>query len=236
MLLAINTSTLQFSLGLLLENGSLLSEFSMAPTSKNFNGVMPAIDYLLTTSRVQAKDVHAVIVAKGPGSFTGLRVGLSAAKGFCQGLDIPIIGVSSLEAMASQAPFASIPVCPILDSRKGEVFVSLFRWSEDMEMQRERDDMSLKVEDLPSFIREKTLFLGNDFSAQGPVVSKILGPRALMAPAPLWNLRSASVASVGVERFKKQDFDDLRDLVPGYLRPPDIRPNPFPLLSDKPHA
>lgn len=236
MLLAINTSTLQFSIGLLMENGSLLSEFSISPMTKNFNGVMPAIDYLLTASRVRAEEIHAVIVAKGPGSFTGLRVGLSAAKGLCQGLGIPIIGVSSLEAMASQAPFVSMPVCPVLASRKGEVFAALFRWSEDMGMQREREDTSLKVEDLPSYVREKTLFLGNNFGDQGPVVSKILGPRALMAPVPLWNLRAVSVASVGLGRFRDQDFDDLRDLVPGYLRPPDIRPNPFPLRSNQSHA
>lgn len=235
-MLAINTSTPQFSIGLLLENGSLVTEYSMSPGAKNYNGVMPAIDYLLETSEVHATDIHAVMVAKGPGSFTGLRVGISAAKGFCQGLGIPIIAVSSLEAMASQASFVTLPVCPILDSRKGEVFVSLYRWSRrDSGMKPLTEETSLKLESLPSLIREETLFLGNDLSSQGPILTDILGSHALLAPAPLWNLRAAAVASAGLGRFEVGDFDDLRDLVPAYLRPPDIRPNPFPLLSDQPH-
>lgn len=235
MLLAINTSTLQFSIGLLLENGSLVAEYSMSPGTNKFNGVMPAIDYLLDASKVNAADIHAVMVAKGPGSFTGLRVGISAAKGFCQGLEIPIIGVSSLEAMASQASFVSLPVCPILDSRKGEVFAALFHWSRDAGMKPLTEETSLKLESLPSFVCEETLFLGNDLSSQGPVLADMFGSRALLAPAPLWNLRAASVASAGLGRFENGDFDDLRDLVPAYLRPPDIRPNPIPLLSDQSH-
>ncbi len=231
-MLAINTSTLQFSIGLFLENGSLVSEYSMSPESKNFNGVMPAINHLLVTSNVQTANIQAVLVSKGPGSFTGLRVGLSAAKGFCQGLGIPIIGVSSLEAMASQASFVSFPVCPILDSRKGEVFAALFYRSGDKGMKRLTEETSFKLETLSSFIREETLFIGNDWSSQGPVLAEILGSRAILAPAPFWHLRAASVISAGLKRFESGEFDDLRDLVPAYLRPPDIRPNPFPLLSN----
>ncbi|MFZ7110966.1 MAG: tRNA (adenosine(37)-N6)-threonylcarbamoyltransferase complex dimerization subunit type 1 TsaB [Desulfatiglandales bacterium] len=232
MLLAINTSTPQFSIGLVLENGSLVAEFSLSPGSNNFFGLMPAIDHLLVSSSVEPGEIKAVVVAKGPGSFTGLRVGISTAKGLCQGLGIPIIGVSSLEAMASQATFAGIPVCPLIDSRKGEVFTALFRWSKERGIERLTEETSLKIGDLASFAPEKTLFLGHDFGTQGPLVAGLMGRRrASLAPAPLWYLRAASVGVLGMRRYLDQDFDDLRDLVPAYLRPPDIRPNPFPLLS-----
>lgn len=233
MLLAVNTSTLQFSVALLEENGTLVAEFSMAPGFKNYNGFMPAIDHLLQHSKVRATDIKAVFVAKGPGSFTGLRVGISAAKGFCQGLDIPLIGVSSLEALALQATFTACPVCPVLDSRRGEVFAALFRWDGDQEICRETEDLSFKFEDLTSLVTDKALFLGNDFIRQGPAIREILGTRALLAPSNHWTLRASSVGVVGLKRFRNRAFDNLRDLVPSYMRPPDIRPNPYSTLSDQ---
>jgi tRNA threonylcarbamoyladenosine biosynthesis protein TsaB len=215
------------------EEGTTLSEYYMASGSKNFMRFMPGIDFVLATSKVKTKDIEALIVAKGPGSFTGLRVGLSEAKGMAQGLQIPIIGVSSLEAMAAQLPFVRQPVCTIIDSRKGEVFAALFRWGDDQGMIRSKEDNCLRIQDLPSIIAEPTLFLGNDFNTQGHIIKKMLGPGAELAPAHLWNLKASAVGTLGLKRFLAQDFDDLQELVPTYLRPPDIRPNPFVPKSGK---
>ncbi|MBW2027766.1 MAG: tRNA (adenosine(37)-N6)-threonylcarbamoyltransferase complex dimerization subunit type 1 TsaB [Deltaproteobacteria bacterium] len=228
MILAFNTSTLQYGMALMDERGSVISEFFLAPRSRNFGHFMPSLDSMLRTTGVETKDLRAIIVARGPGSFTGLRVGLSAAKGICQGLQIPLIGVSSLEALASQIPFPSKPICPIIDSRRGEVFAALFSASEGEPIERVRDDTPLRFEELDSFVIDKTLFVGNDFAGQGRLIHDLLGPRALLAPPPLWNLRASALGIAGLERYRKGDFDDLRDLVPAYLRPPDIRPNPFP--------
>jgi tRNA threonylcarbamoyladenosine biosynthesis protein TsaB len=216
------------------EEGATLSEYYMASGSKNFRRFMPGIDFLLSTSKVDARDIKALIVATGPGSFTGLRVGLSEAKGMAQGLQIPIIGVSSLEAMAAQLPYARQPVCSIIDSRKGEVFAALFSWGDDQRMVRMEQDTCLRIEDLPSIIEEPTLFLGNDFNKQGHLIREMLGLKAELAPAHLWNLKASVVGALGLKRFIAQDFDDLQELVPAYLRPPDIRPNPFAPNSEKP--
>ena len=233
MILAFNTSTPQFSIALIKEEGTILSEYYLASGSQNFRAFMPGIDFLLSNSNVVTKDIKALIVATGPGSFTGLRVGLSEAKGMAQGLQIPIIGVSSLEAMAAQLPFVRLPVCAITHSRKGEVFVALFSWGDDQGMIRMRQDTCLRIEDLPSIIEKPTLFLGNDFKRQGHVLRKILGPKAKLAPAHLWNLKASAVGTLGLKRFLDQDFDDLQELVPTYLRPPDIRPNPYVPKSGK---
>ena len=193
---------------------------------------MPGIHFLFTTSKANPEDIRAIIVATGPGSFTGLRVGLSAAKGMAQGLQIPIIGVSSLRAMAFQLPHMTHPICPIIDSRKGEVFTSLFNWSDDHKMIRIKEDTCLKMGDLPSIIEGRTLFLGNDFKNQGRLIMKMLGHKAILAPVHLWNLKASAVGVVGLKRFLEDDFADLQDLVPSYLRAPDIRPNPFPPISE----
>jgi len=227
MILAINTSTPQFSIALMKEDGTILSEYFMSSGSKNFRNFMPGIHFLLSTSKVDTQDIRALIVATGPGSYTGLRVGLAQAKGMAQGFQIPIIGVSSLEAMASQLPYTNYPICPIIDSRKGEVFTALFTWRNNHKMIRTQEDACLRIVDLTSIIEETTLVLGNDFKNQGHLIKQILGPKAALAPAHLWNLMASAVGTVGLKRFLSHDFDDLRDLVPSYLRPPDIRPNPF---------
>ena len=141
MLLAINTSTPQFSIALLRKTGSLLAEQIVSAPSRNFQALVPAFHNLLKASGADPKDLSAVAVAVGPGSFTGLRVGIALAKGLCQGLGIPIIGVSSLEALASQCVDASIPICPLIDSRRGEVFTALFHRSREGNLVRMSEDI-----------------------------------------------------------------------------------------------
>lgn len=226
--MSFNTSTLQYGMALMDEEGAVLTEYFFTPRSKNFEGFMPSLDCVLNSCGVAVNDLRAIIVSTGPGSFTGLRVGLAAAKGMCQGLRIPLIGVSSLEAMACQIPYPSYPICAIIDSRKGEVFAGLFTASEETGLVRLRDDTPLRFEDLPSFIDGQTIFIGNNFPGQGKLVHDLVGSKALLASPPLWNLKASALAAVGLVRYRKGDFDELRDLVPSYLRPPDIRPNPFP--------
>jgi tRNA threonylcarbamoyladenosine biosynthesis protein TsaB len=232
LILAFNTSTPQFSVALIKEEGTTLSEYYEASGAKNFRRFMPGIDFLLSASEVDSKDIKALIVATGPGSFTGLRVGLSEAKGMAQGLQVPIIGISTLEAMAAQLPYARQPVCPVVDSRKGEVFAALFSWGEDQRMVRTHQDTCLSIDDLPSIISEPTLFLGNDFNKQAHLIREMFGRKAELAPAHLWNLKASALGALGLKRFLAHDFDDLQELVPTYLRPPDIRPHPFAPKSE----
>ena len=90
MIFAVNTSTKLFSVALMNEDGSIRAEYLISPGSKNFTGFMPAVHSLFSSSQIDIRDVKALIVAIGPGSFTGLRVGLSMVKGMAQGLQIGI--------------------------------------------------------------------------------------------------------------------------------------------------
>lgn len=231
MILAINTSTPQFGLAFLDEDGTILAEYYMAK-EKGFGSFMPALHFLLTTLKADIHDQKAVIVATGPGSFTGLRVGLSAAKGLCHGLEIPVIGVSSLEALAFQIPYSDLPIAPVLYSRKNEFFISRFSRDNGSNLIREVDDMAIKIEALPTMFEQPTLFIGNDFSNQSPAIKKILGSLVQLAPPQDWNLKASTVGALGLKRFHAHDFDEPQTLAPQYLRPPDIRPSPFPLRAD----
>jgi tRNA threonylcarbamoyladenosine biosynthesis protein TsaB len=227
MILAVNTSTTQFSLALLRVTGEVLAEYLIAPGEKNFKSFMPAVDSIFDACGRDIRELKAVAVARGPGSFTGLRVGLSMAKGVAQGLDIPIIGVSSLDAMANQMPFMKHPLCTLMSSRKGEVIFAMFRWDDAKGMTRLTEDQSVTFRDLAGFIKGPTYFTGNNFTTQEPAVKELLGDNAIAAPSHLWNLRASSIGALGLKRLMANDFDDITDLVPEYLSPPDIRSSPF---------
>ncbi|MBW1781034.1 MAG: tRNA (adenosine(37)-N6)-threonylcarbamoyltransferase complex dimerization subunit type 1 TsaB [Deltaproteobacteria bacterium] len=232
MLLAINTSTLQFALALLGEDGTLLAEYLMPGGKGHFGSLMPTLDFMLNTSKFEIKDVTCISVATGPGSFTGLRVGLSLAKGLCHALRIPIVGISTLEALASQIPYVDLSIVSVLTSRKGEAFTARFTWNNKKQLTRESEDASVKFDAFPALFQKPTLFVGNDYGIQGTLLKELLGNRAILAPAHCWCVRASSIGSFALDKFLSHNLDDPLALNPVYLRPPDIRPNPFPLLTN----
>ena len=227
MILAINTSALQFSLAILSESGTLLAEHVMTQEKGHFGNLVPTLHFLLKSSGQEIHEVTCISVATGPGSFTGLRIGLSLSKGLCHALQVPIIGIPTLEAMANQVPYSDLPVVPILHSRKGEAFISRFVWDNERLLKRTRKDTWVKFDDLPPLVRRPTLFVGNDYPNQGNRLKDLLGQQALLAPSHCWCLRAATVGSLALQRFLANDLDDPYALNPVYLRSPDIRPNPF---------
>ncbi|MBW1852438.1 MAG: tRNA (adenosine(37)-N6)-threonylcarbamoyltransferase complex dimerization subunit type 1 TsaB [Deltaproteobacteria bacterium] len=212
MILAINTSTPQFGLAFLDEDGTILAEYFMSKEKGRFGSLMPALDFLLSKLNADIHDQQAIVVATGPGSFTGLRVGLSTAKGLCHGLGVPLIGI-------------------ILHSRKEELYAAQFIRNDSLKLLRSMDDIAIKINDFPSIFDKPSIFIGNDFSRQGHVLTNMLGTRAHLAPPHCWNLKASAVGALGVERFHARSFDDPQTLEPVYLRPPDIGPNPFPLMA-----
>jgi len=232
MILAINTSTLDFSLALMGEAGPVLAEFTMSKSRGHFGSLMPVLDLLLTTSKADIHDLKCLVVATGPGSFTGLRIGLSTAKGLCHALGgLPLIGISSLRAMANQIPYSERPIIPMLDSRKGEVFTARFAYENNNTLTRKAEDVAVRLDEFPSRPGNSSIFIGNDFVTQSDILKTSLGPEVSLAPAWMWNLKASSVGSLGLARYHANDFDDVESLNPVYLRPPDIRPNPIPLIS-----
>ncbi len=235
MILALNTSTLQFSLALVEMDGEILAECMFSAGHKHFGGFVPAMHFLMCTSSRTPEGLRAVAVALGPGSFTGLRVGLSTAKGLCHGLRIPLIGISSIEALAGQIPYCPLPICPLITSRRGEVFTALFKRSDRNVLERTMEDRSVRFEDLPTLFSQDVVFIGNDFRQQAPILRELFGSGTVLAPPHHWYLRGASIGQLGADRLINGDLDDPGDLSPAYFRPPDIRPNPYPLVEDAGH-
>jgi tRNA threonylcarbamoyladenosine biosynthesis protein TsaB len=207
-----------------MEQETVLGEYLLLSGSSHFRGLMPSFEDLLKRTDLTPFELEGIAVAIGPGSFTGIRVGLAFAKGLAQGLGIPIIGVSTLSALASQIPYAREDICPVVSSRKGEVFAALFKRDRHNHLTRIEEDASLPVENLSMIIKRETIVIGNDFTVQGPLVKKSLGKNALLAPPSLWNLRASSIGALGEESLKQGESDSVSELVPIYLRDADIRP------------
>lgn len=222
MILAINTSSFRFSIALIRGNGAMIGEYSLVGGPKGSRPLFPALHELLVHTNSDLKNAAAVGVAGGPGSFTGLRVGVAMAKGFCQGLGIPLIGVPSLEALACQLSQTAYPICAVIGSKKGEVFAALFRSDENGEMIRMTEDGCFKIADLPGLVKEKTVFIGDDFESQASAIRKTVGTDALLAPSSFWAPKAAQVGAITLNRLRSGSWDDLEGYVPNYLRPPEI--------------
>jgi len=125
-ILAIDTATESLSL-CLRNNDERLSFYSTNLGLQHASRLMPAIDYLLTTNDLTITDIDMIVCSIGPGSFTGLRIGLATAKGLAVGRACPVIGISTLEAMAYPFRFSSAVVVPVIDAKKNQIYAALFQ-------------------------------------------------------------------------------------------------------------
>jgi tRNA threonylcarbamoyl adenosine modification protein YeaZ len=220
MLVAIDTSMDIASLALV-RDGLVLAELTWRSGQNHTTQLLPNLVHLLKLVGANAQSITGVIVAKGPGSFNGLRVGISAAKGLAFSLDVPIAGVDSLEVEAYQYAETGLPVCPVFNAGRGEVSTALYQklpagW------QQIRAGHIATVEQLCSETVEKTLFCGEYLPAIAAQLTSRLGGKALIASGATDLRRAAYLAELGMKRLASGDTDDVATLQPVYLRRPAI--------------
>ncbi|PYM16540.1 MAG: tRNA (adenosine(37)-N6)-threonylcarbamoyltransferase complex dimerization subunit type 1 TsaB [Candidatus Rokuibacteriota bacterium] len=208
--LGVETSTLAGGVALL-DDERVVGEYLLDISLTHSERLMVAIDRVLGDARWDLGDVDALAVAVGPGSFTGLRIGLGTVKGLALARALPIAAVPTLDAMAAGLPFAAFPVCPVIAARKDEVYTSLYRWS-GAEMCREWEYLALRPDELAARLSEATIVLG----AAGRTVRS---PHARPAPAARRGPSAACVAQLGLERARRGETVDAGQLLPLYLRP-----------------
>ncbi len=217
LVMGIDTSTTQGGVALLSGQG-VICEYTLNIKATYSERLLPLIDRALQDAGITLGQVDGFAVAVGPGSFTGLRIGLSTAKGLVVVGGQPLVGVSTLEAMAWTLPFCTHPVCPILDARKGEIYCALFRHEGDR-LIRLMDDAAIAPDRLLSRIQQPTVFLGDGLVVYEGLVQSQLKELALFSPLAGRGGRAAAVADLGRRRLLRGDRDDLVQLAPQYLRP-----------------
>jgi len=220
-LLAVETSTLTGAVALL-DAGRLVAESRLTVALTHGERLLSAVDALLRAAHWRLGDVEALAVAVGPGSFTGLRVGVSTMKGLAFATGKPLVGVPTLDALAWTLPFAVHPVCPVLDAKKGEVYTALYRTTagrlEQLWPYRAVDPRIL-AEELAREAGGPVIFVGDGVGPSEAVLRGALGAAAWVAP-PAHRLPSAaSLGELGWTALARGQVADPGTLVPLYIRP-----------------
>jgi tRNA threonylcarbamoyladenosine biosynthesis protein TsaB len=208
--LAVETSTLAGGVALV-EGERLVAEYLLDVSVTHSERLLAAIDHVVADAGWTPRDLQGLAVAVGPGSFTGLRVGISTIKGLGLALGLPIAAVPTLDAMAAAMPWAALPVCPVLRARRNEVYAALYRWNGEG-FARESDYLAVAPDALSAQLREPTLVFGDGADA-------IESPQARRVPAPCRVPSPACVAILGRARLALGETVSAADLTPFYLRP-----------------
>jgi len=218
-ILGIDTSTKFCNLGLI-EDKDVLIEYTINGLKKKHSSILvPAIKDLLKTMGLKMEEINGIAISIGPGSFTGLRIGLCVAKGLCYARSLPLLGITTLDAMAF--PLKEIPylICPVLESKKDEIYDVVFRGGDSLHRV-----MDYKCEDIQSLLvrlsplKEKIIFLGDGIKKYRDIIKEKIGKDALFIDSQLNLPVATSIAFLGLNKLKKGEKDDISTITPFYLR------------------
>ena len=218
--LAIDTSTETASIALS-SQGEVIAELTWHAGQNHTSEVIPKIVCLLEQAKLNINDMNSVIVAKGPGSFNGLRVGMSLAKGLALALNIPLVGISTLEVEAYPYAFTLLPICPIQNAGRGEIATALFRIKKGKWCRLVEEHIDTLDSLLPK-MKDQTLFCGKIPQEVKLQLMRKLGSRALIIEVAAGFRRAGYLAELGWRRLQVGDFDHSPILEPLYLRRPSI--------------
>ena len=217
--LAIDTSSNIVSVALS-HKGEILASLIWQTTRNHTIELLPNLVCLLQQVKVELSSIEAIIVAKGPGSFNGLRVGISTAKGLAFTLSIPLLGVNTLEAEAYLFAFTELPIRPIHKAGREEIVTALYRQKNNEWQCLETENLAT-VKTLYHRIKQKTLFCGEIPADIANEIQQSLGRQAIISQSNSLS-RANSLAILGWRKLSKGERDDLVTLQPLYLRPPHI--------------
>ena len=217
-ILAFETSAKAASVALL-ENGKLLGENYQNTGLTHSQTLMVMAEDMLKSCGLTAKDVDAVAVAAGPGSFTGVRIGVAAAKGFAWGGELPCYGVSTLEAMARNLGVWEGYVVPAMDARRSQVYTAIFH-ADKGELTRLEEDMAISLADLKEKIKNfnQPIFLVGDGAVlcYNTLLEEV--PGLVLPPEHRMHQRAAGVALAAQAMADSGDPGNAAELTPNYLR------------------
>ncbi|MDM8539596.1 tRNA (adenosine(37)-N6)-threonylcarbamoyltransferase complex dimerization subunit type 1 TsaB [Desulfococcaceae bacterium HSG9] len=218
-ILAIDTATLSCSVALV-DDDHLLAETTLVNEQTHSKHIMVLIQQVLDMSGVSVSDVDGFAATHGPGTFTGLRIGMSTVKGLAEAGDKPVAGVSSLAALAWQAD-PSLLICPLIDARRNEVYFAHYRF-EDGKLKEVTPEAVGSVDEAIRKICSPCCFIGSGTSLYDDFIREQIGGLAVFAHGFQNTIRASTVAHLSRERLT--DYDHVRDrdrFLPRYLRQSD---------------
>ncbi len=213
-ILAIDTATSSLSAAIANQD-QIIAQFALDVGKTHSASFLPMLDSMLINSGLKISDMDAIAVTVGPGSFTGLRIGVATAKAWGQLLGIPLLAVNSLEAMA-EATGSDGLVCPIFDARRDEVYTALFDRHQRILPDRAVAPQQL-ADELAAYDRP-VLMAGDGLKSYQQIMSAVLGDKLQLAAEPVRYVMAAAAAVLGKEKYACSQFTNPVLLQPIYLR------------------
>lgn len=211
LVLAIDTSTKIGTVALYDSSEGIIGEINLNVKQNHSDTIMVVIDTLFKLSKKDIKDIDKIAVSTGPGSFTGIRIGVAVAKGLAYSLRKPIVGINELDILAELSGKRDGEIISMLDARKERVFYAVYKYS-DLKLVRESEYLDGEIRDIANNSLDEVLFLGDGAEVNKTLITELMGERAI------FNLKSNNIprASILAELSLGKE-DNLFTLEPFYV-------------------
>lgn len=224
-ILAIDSSGLVASVAILIDD-CLAAEYTTNFKKTHSQTLLPMLDEIVKMTGIELKDMDAIAVAAGPGSFTGLRIGSATVKGLGLALNKPIIEVPTVDALAYNLYDTKGIICPIMDARRNQVYTGIYSFQgQELEVisNQKATEIDKVIEEIKKLQKAspeytKVVFLGDGVEIHQSRLIESFGDDVSFAPAHLSKQRSGAVAVLGAKYYKEGRMVNARDHEPVYLR------------------
>ncbi|SHI50837.1 tRNA threonylcarbamoyladenosine biosynthesis protein TsaB [Malonomonas rubra DSM 5091] len=218
-ILAVDTSSMTGSVALC-EGDKLVAESLLNVRATHSEKLLQQIDLLLQEAGWKLNDVDLLVAVTGPGSFTGLRIGIATVKGLAQVLNKPVVGVSSLQMVALNVPVNPLPVCVFIDARKKEVYTQQFDVSHDFPVALNAAQV-LPPERVLEALPQRVVLVGDAVPLYRSLIEEQQEDTLLLAPATAHQPRASQAAWLGLQNYLRGEVIGPVELLPTYIRPSD---------------
>lgn len=218
-ILAVDSSGLVASVAIV-EDDTLVAEYTINYKKTHSQTLLPMLDEIVKMTETDLKSVDAIAVAKGPGSFTGLRIGAATVKGLALTLDKPVIGIPTVEGLAMNLYGADALICPLMDARRNQVYTGIYQFC-DGELTVLEDQMAVGIDQIIQMLNERNqsvIFLGDGVSVYREIIEEKMMVPFSFAPAHQNNQRAGAVGVRAMSYYKQGKTESADDFVPEYLR------------------
>ncbi|MBM3251655.1 MAG: tRNA (adenosine(37)-N6)-threonylcarbamoyltransferase complex dimerization subunit type 1 TsaB [Candidatus Omnitrophica bacterium] len=216
-ILAIDTSSNNLSIAISDDKGRVF-EKNIYSEKKLSSLIIPSINLMLKKTKTSLRSLDALAVGLGPGSFTGLRIGVATIKALALGAAKPVIGIPSLDILARNVKADNLQICPLLDAKRDRVYTCFYQ-NRNKHFKKLNDYLLIEIKDFFKKIKTRTVFLGDGLNIYKDLIKDKLGRKAYFAEDKLWRVRAGNLVILAKERIKNKKFDNPDKIVPLYLYP-----------------
>ncbi|AOY75730.1 tRNA (adenosine(37)-N6)-threonylcarbamoyltransferase complex dimerization subunit type 1 TsaB [Clostridium formicaceticum] len=217
-ILALDTSSIVATVAVL-DDEKLMGEYILNHKKTHSQKLMPMMEEVLKSCELSPKEIDVFAVSLGPGSFTGLRIGLATIKAMAQALDKPVVGVSTLEGLAFNLVHCEALICPIIDAQRDLVYTGGYQWKQGFSKVVEEEVIAIEqlLMNLKSR-KEKVIFLGDALEKFRELIIRELGDLAIFPPKTLTMPRASSIGELARRKVQNGELRKASEILPVYMR------------------